>query len=102
MTLDLVIAQILLSQQPVLANSGFSVGEGILLAGPIAAGLTFWFFYRKYRNVDKKFRFESEARVEAQPATGTDVRIGENRGSSQPEIAGRNSDHPRLRVRRMQ
>ena len=76
-------------------------GLGLLLVGPAGATGLYWMLYRYYRNTDKSFNFEHEAKVEAKPVVGEDVKVGEVTGTREPHITGNNVRSYRDRVRRV-
>jgi hypothetical protein len=73
----------------------------LLLAGPAGAAGLYWALYRYYRNTDKSHAFERESKVDAQPVTGSDRKIGTNNGTRDSNIAGDNVSAYRERVKRM-
>lgn len=73
----------------------------LLLLGPSGAVGFYWGMYRYYRNTDKSHRFEHETAVQAQPVTGSDVRVGTNNGTQESAISGENAGQYRTRVRRI-
>ena len=73
----------------------------LLLAGPAGAAGVYWGLYRYYRNTDKSHAFEQETAVEAQPVTGSDLKVGEVKGTRQTRISGDNESAYRNRVKRM-
>jgi hypothetical protein len=74
----------------------------LLLAGPAGAAGVYWGLYRYYRNTDKSHAFEQETAVEAQPVTGSDLKVGEVKGTRQTRISGDNESAYRKRVKRVQ
>ena len=76
-------------------------GLWLLAAGPAGATALYWMLYRYYRNTDKSHAFEHETVVEAQPVTGTDVKVGEIKGTQQRYINGGNASAYRQRVKRL-
>ncbi|MCL7715197.1 hypothetical protein [Stenotrophomonas mori] len=75
-------------------------GLWLLAAGPAGATALYWALYRYYRNTDKSHAFERETAIEAKPVTGTDVKVGEVRGTQQRRIDGDNTGAHRRRVGR--
>jgi hypothetical protein len=73
----------------------------LLLAGPAGAAGLYWALYRYYRNTDKSHAFERESKVDAQPVTGSDVKVDTNNGTRDSRIAGDNVDEYRTRVKRV-
>ena len=73
----------------------------LLLLGPAGATGLYWALYRYYRNTDKSQAFERETKVDAQPVTGSDTKIGTNNGTRESKIKDGNEDEYRKRVRRM-
>lgn len=76
-------------------------GAFLLLAGPAGATALYWALYRYYRNTDKSHGFERETRVDAQPVTGDERKVGEVKGTRQQRISGDNVGQYRTRVARM-
>ena len=74
----------------------------LLLAGPAGAAGVYWGLYRYYRNTDKSHAFEQETTVEAQPVTGSDLKVGEVKGTRQTRISGDNESAYRKRVKLVQ
>ncbi|MDP3425118.1 MAG: hypothetical protein Q8S32_15340 [Burkholderiaceae bacterium] len=77
-------------------------GLWLLLLGPAGATALYWALYRYYRNTDKSHAFEYETTVNAEPVTGSDLKVNEVRGTQQPRISGDNLHDYRQRVRRIQ
>ena len=73
----------------------------LLLLGPAGGVGLYWALYRYYRNTDKSHAFERETKVEAQPVTGSDLKIGTNNGTRDSRIAGDNVSAYRERVARI-
>ena len=73
-------------------------GLALLALGPAGAAGLYWALYRYYRNTDKSHAFERETKVEAQPVTGTDQKIGTNNGTRERRIRGDNVREYRQRV----
>ena len=76
-------------------------GLAILLLGPAGATGLYWFLYRYYRNTDKSHAFERETKIDAQPVTGDEQKIGENNGTQEQRIRGDNVRAYRNRVERI-
>ena len=76
-------------------------GLALLLIGPAGAIGLYWALYRYYRNTDKSHAFERETKVEAQPVTGTDLKVGTNNGTRESRIDGDNVGEYRQRVERI-
>ena len=76
-------------------------GLAILLLGPAGATGLYWFLYRYYRNTDKSHAFERETKIDAQPVTGDEQKIGENNGTREQRIRGDNVHAYRQRVQRI-
>ncbi|MEA9557661.1 hypothetical protein VC273_17700 [Xanthomonas nasturtii] len=72
----------------------------LLLAGPAGGSALYWMLYRYYRNTDQSHAFERETKVDAQPVTGTDVKVDTIIGTRQTQIDGDNVSAYRTRVRR--
>jgi hypothetical protein len=73
-------------------------GLALLAIGPAGAVGLYWALYRYYRNTDKSHAFERETRVDAQPVTGTDLKVGTNNGTQERRIRGENGAEYRQRV----
>jgi hypothetical protein len=73
-------------------------GLALLALGPAGAAGLYWALYRYYRNTDKSHAFERETRVEAQPVTGSDSKVGTNNGTRESSIRGNNVRDYRERV----
>lgn len=76
-------------------------GLWLLAAGPAGATALYWALYRYYRNTDKSHAFERETKVEAQPVTGSDAKVGEIKGTRESRIKGENGRAYRTRVQRV-
>ena len=76
-------------------------GLALLLIGPAGGIGLYWALYRYYRNTDKSHAFERETKVDAQPVTGTDLKVGTNNGTTESEIRGDNVSKYRERVGRI-
>ena len=74
---------------------------GLLLLGPAGATGLYWMLYRYYRNTDKSYNFEHQAKVEAKPVAGEDAKVGEVTGTRETHIDGNNVRSYRERVRRV-
>ena len=91
----------LLSTVATVAAEGDGGGLGWLLAlGPAGAGAVYAGLWRFYRNTHTSHSFESETRIEAQPATGTDAKVDEIKGTKKSKIDGDNRASHRQRVQR--
>jgi hypothetical protein len=75
-------------------------GLFLLLLGPAGAAGLYWSLYRHYRNTDKSHAFEHETSVNAKPVTGSDVKVGEVKGTRETGISGDNVRAYRQRVQR--
>ena len=85
-----------------ILGSSDSGGIAWLLAiGPAGGAGLYWMLFRYYRNTDKSHGYERETRVTAEPVSGEDVKIGENNGTQESEIDGRNEREFRRRVQRV-
>ena len=73
----------------------------LLLLGPAGGVGLYWALYRYYRNTDKSHAFERETKVDAQPVTGTDLKVDTNNGTRESRIDGDNVGEYRQRVERM-
>ena len=76
-------------------------GLALLALGPAGAVGLYWALYRYYRNTDKSHAFERETRVDAQPVTGSDLKVGTNNGTRERRIRGDNVREYRRRVARV-
>ena len=76
-------------------------GLALLALGPAGAVGLYWVLYRYYRNTDKSHAFERESKVDAQPVTGSDRKVGTNNGTTDSRIDGDNVHEYRQRVERM-
>ena len=76
-------------------------GLWLLALGPAGGVGLYWALYRYYRNTDKSHAFERETKVDAQPVTGNDLKIGTNNGTRESRIDGDNVGEYRRRVERM-
>ncbi len=76
-------------------------GLSLLLLGPAGATGVYWALYRYYRNTDKSHAFERETKVDSNPETGSDRKVGENNGTRQQRISGDNVQDYREHVARM-
>ncbi len=70
----------------------------LLAAGPVGASAFYWAVWMAYRNTDKSHSFEKETEVVVSNLVGEDVKVGENNGTRNRWIQGRNDDKPRQRV----
>lgn len=77
-------------------------GLWLLAIGPAGGAGLYWMLFRYYRNTDKSHGFERETLVSAEPVEGDDNKIGENNGTQDSEIRGRNDREFRQRVERVQ
>jgi len=77
-------------------------GLWLLLAGPAGAVGVYWGLYRYYRNTDKSHAFEHETAIEAEPVTGSDLKVSEVKGTQLTRISGDNANEYRKRVERVQ
>jgi hypothetical protein len=77
-------------------------GLFLLLLGPAGAAGLYWGLYRHYRNTDKSHAFEHETSVNAKPVSGSDVKVGEVKGTRETSISGDNVRAYRQRVQRRQ
>ncbi|QEO08714.1 hypothetical protein [Protaetiibacter larvae] len=76
-----------------------SDGIGWLLAiGPVGAASFYWAVWQSYRNTGKSHSFERETEIVVSNLTGDDVKVGENNGTTETAIRGRNDDDPRQRL----
>lgn len=91
-----MIAALLLS----LASSSGGSPTWLLAAGPAAGVGTYLVGYRYYRNTHTSHSFERETRIQSQPVSGNDAKVGENNGTRQSSIDGDNRSDHRRRVQR--
>ena len=70
----------------------------LLAAGPVGAASFYWAVWMAYRNTNKSHSFERETEVVVSNMTGGDVKVGENNGTRNRWIQGRNDDKPRQRL----
>lgn len=73
-------------------------GLALLALGPAGAVGLYWALYRYYRNTDKSHAFERETKVDAQPVSGSDLKVGTNNGTREKRIRGDNVGEYRQRV----
>ena len=73
----------------------------LLLLGPGGGTALYWALYRYYRNTDKSHGFERETAIDAQPATGSERKVGVNNGTRETHIKGDNVHEYRARVERV-
>jgi hypothetical protein len=86
----------------VIASSSEGGGSGfLLLLGPVAGGGAYFGLWSYYRNTGKSHAFERETRIQAQPVTGTDVKVGDIKGTKRSSIDGDNRNDHRARVERI-
>lgn len=71
-------------------------------AGAAVFAAVYGLIYAYYRNKGKKYRFITETRVRVANMQTREVKINAIRGSSNPQINGRNSNDPEDRVRRFE
>ena len=90
----------LLGEMAVFAASNDDSPGGLLALGPAAGGALYWALWRYYRNADKSHSFEQETRIEARPVTGREAKVGDNNGTRNSSISGKNSSTHRQRVQR--
>jgi len=72
----------------------------LLALGPAGAGAVYAGLWRYYRNTHASHSFEQETRIEAQPATGSDAKVDEIKGTKKSNIDGDNRANHRQRVQR--
>jgi len=70
----------------------------LLALGPVGAASFYWAVWRAYRNTDKSHSYERETEVVVSNLVGEDVKVGENNGTRDRHIRGRNDDKPRVRL----
>ena len=83
-----------------LASSGDDGPTWLLAAGPAAGVGVYFVGYRYYRNTHVSHSFERETRIQAQPVSGNDAKIGENNGTRDASIDNDNRSNHRRRVQR--
>ena len=94
------------------ADPGTSVlladsGDGVIglafpfIAGPAVFAAVYGGIYRRYRNTDKRHKFESETEVAVGNLKTGDRKIGENNRQSSRRMSGANQDDHLERVRRI-
>jgi hypothetical protein len=91
-----------LSRFVTLAASSDSSPTWLLVAGPAAGVGVYFAGYRYYRNTQASHSFERETRIQSQPVSGNDAKIGENNGTKKSSIDGDNRSNHRQRVQRDQ
>ena len=74
----------------------------LLALGPAGAGGVYYGLWQYYRNTGKSHDFEHETRIEGQPATGTDTKVNEVKGTTKSRIDGDNHSSHRKRVQRFE
>jgi hypothetical protein len=82
------------------ANGDGGASPWLLILGPAGAGGVYFGLWRYYRNTHTSHAFERETRIEAQPATGDDVKVNEIKGTKKSGIDGNNRSNHRQRVQR--
>jgi hypothetical protein len=102
-----MIAILLNEVASALSSATFAAADGdgggtpwLLALGPAGAGGVYYGLWRYYRNTDKTHDFERETRIEAQPATGNDVKVNQIKGTKKKRIDGDNHTNHRQRVQR--
>ena len=83
-----------------LAASSDSSPGWLLAAGPAAGVGVYFVGYRYYRNTHASHSFERETRIQSQPVSGNEAKIGENNGTKKSSIDGDNRSNHRQRVQR--
>ncbi len=99
-----MITDLMILADPMLLAGG-SDGDypfAILAAGPVAGILVYLGIYSRYRNKDKRYRFESESKVEVGNMMTRDAKIQHRRRVSGSRMGGANESRHLERVRRMQ
>lgn len=98
----------LLTLGHVLADSSSGSGDAsvAVIAAPFVLAFVVFtsvysFFYLRYRNTDKKYRFESETRIGVSNVQAFDNAGRRRNGVKSTTMSGRNNGSPRERVRRM-
>lgn len=74
----------------------------LLILGPAGGGGLYFGLWRYYRNTHTSHAFESETRIEAQPATGTDSKVRAITATKKTQIDGENRTSHRQRVQRFE
>ncbi len=70
----------------------------LLALGPVGGATFYWAVWMAYRNTDKSHSFEKETEVVVSGLVGEDVKIGENNGTRDRWVRGRNDNKPRERL----
>jgi hypothetical protein len=91
-----------LSSFATFASSSSDSPTWLLVAGPAAGVGVYFVGFRYYRNTHVSHSFERETRIQAQPVSGNDSKIGENNGTRQSSVDGDNRSDHRHRVQRDQ
>jgi len=89
-----------LSRFATFASSSSDSPTWLLAAGPAAGVGVYFVGYRYYRNTHTSHSFERETRIQSQPVTGNETKIGENNGTKKSSIDGDNRSDHRRRVQR--
>lgn len=81
-------------------SSNGEVRLAFLLLGPIAAFLFFGYIWRRYRNTDKSYQYESTTRIDLSNVLGSDKRVRHISRTSQRWVEGHDlTSNPRDRIR---
>ncbi len=98
----------LLAYGQILAESSSESGgaNAAVIAAPFVLAFivftsVYTFFYLRYRNTDKRYRFESETRIGVSNVQAFDQAGRRRNGVKSSTMSGRNNGSPRERVRRI-
>ncbi|MCT1867525.1 hypothetical protein M3B90_08295 [Dermabacter sp. p3-SID358] len=88
------------------SSSGSEDGSVAVIAAPFVLAFVVFtsiysFFYLRYRNTDKKYRFEQETRIGVSNVQAFDHAGARRNGVKSTTMSGRNNGNPRQRVRRI-
>ena len=91
-----------LAPATLIAAEGDDSPVWLLILGPVAGAGVYFGLWRYYRNTHTSHAFESETRIEAQPATGNDAKVKAITGTKKSRIDGDNRSNHRQRVQRFE
>ncbi|MFC0675334.1 hypothetical protein [Brachybacterium hainanense] len=95
----------LMADGPMLLAEGGDEGGGgilaILAAGPVSGVLVYMGIYSRYRNKDKRYRFESEAKVDVGNMMVHDQKVNHRRRVTGRRMDGGNESEHLQRVQQM-
>jgi len=89
-----------LSRFVTFASTSSDSPTWLLAAGPAAGVGVYFVGYRYYRNTHTSHSFERETRIQSQPVSGNETKIGENNGTKKSSVDGNNKSNHRQRVQR--